>query len=110
MTTDTTQPPIQTPPAPDSNIALRVVVHGFVQGVNYRRWLQGEARERGVYGWTRNLSDGTVEALFYGDARTVDDLVRAARHGPAMARVDRVHSEPAEYDGIIEDFRIETSV
>lgn len=99
-----------TPPPPHPPMAVRILVFGFVQGVNYRRWLQGEARERGVAGWARNLSDGSVEALLYGDPHQVDDLVRAARHGPLMARVDRVHSEPADYDGLVEDFRIEASV
>jgi acylphosphatase len=89
---------------------MRILVFGFVQGVNYRRWLQGEAKQRHIAGWTRNLSDGSVEALLYGDPRQVEDLIRACRHGPIMARVDRVHSEPADYDGLVEDFRIEASV
>jgi acylphosphatase len=88
---------------------VRVIVHGFVQGVNYRRWLQGEALTRGVHGWVRNRADGTVEAVLHGEFRAVDDLVRACRHGPDMARVDKVHSEPAAYDGL-EDFRVEDSV
>lgn len=93
---------------PTSVETVRVFVHGFVQGVAYRRWLQGEALERGLSGWVRNRADGTVEALVHGDARKVDDLIRACRHGPVMARVDRVVTEPAEYDGI-EGFRIENS-
>ena len=104
----TTTPP-HTPPT-DNKTAVRIIVSGFVQGVNYRRWLQGEAREREVFGWARNLSDGTVEAILYGDPHQVDDLVRACRHGPMMARVDKVQSEPADYDGLVEDFRIEVSV
>ena len=91
-------------------IAMRVFIHGFVQGVNYRRWLQGEALSRDVYGWVRNREDGTVEALLYGASHEVDDLIRACRHGPSLARVDSLHSEPAEYDGLVEDFRIETTV
>ncbi len=91
-------------------IAMRVFIHGFVQGVNYRRWLQGEALSRDVYGWVRNREDGTVEALLYGTPHDVDDLIRACRHGPSLARVDSLHSEPAEYDGLVEDFRIETTV
>lgn len=91
-------------------IAVRVFVYGLVQGVNYRRWLQGEALERGIHGWVRNRQDGSVEALLYGDSHVVEDLVRACRHGPMNARIDRVHSEPADYDGIIEDFRVEATV
>jgi len=94
---------------PRAVTTVRVFVHGFVQGVSYRRWLQGEALERGLSGWVRNRAEGTVEALIHGDAKKVDDLVRACRHGPALARVDRVVSEPAEYDGI-EGFRVESSV
>jgi acylphosphatase len=90
-------------------VTMRIVVCGFVQGVSYRRWLQGEALSRDISGWVRNRSDGTVEALLHGDARVVDDLIRAARHGPVLARVDKLHSEPAQYDGI-GGFRIETTV
>ena len=88
---------------------IRIFAHGFVQGVNYRRWLQGEALERDVCGWVRNRADGSVEAILHGDPHHVDDLVRACRHGPIMARVDKLHSEPAEYDGI-ESFRVEASL
>jgi acylphosphatase len=88
---------------------VRVFVYGLVQGVNYRRWLQGEALSRNVHGWVRNRADGTVEAILHGDFKAVDDLVRACRHGPISARVDRVHSEPAEYDGT-PGFRIEDTL
>ena len=88
---------------------IRIVVHGLVQGVNYRRWLQSRAEERSVHGWVRNRSDGTVEALLHGPADAVDDLIRAARHGPDFARVDSLHSEPATYDGP-EGFVVEKSV
>lgn len=88
---------------------IRVFVHGFVQGVSYRRWLQSQALDRGIYGWVRNRTDGSVEALLHGDAHAVDDMVRACRHGPDLARVDKLHSEPAQYDGI-QDFRIEQTV
>lgn len=109
-TTQIPEPPIPELPAGIPKLAMRLLVYGFVQGVSYRRWLQGEALTRGLCGWARNRSDGTVEALVYGDPRQVEDLIRAARHGPLMARVDRVHAEPAEYDGLIEDFRIEATV
>jgi acylphosphatase len=94
---------------PKATETLRVFVYGLVQGVNYRRWLQGEALEREVSGWVRNRKDGTVEAILSGDPKAVDDLVRACRHGPMSARVDRLHSEPAEYDGT-PGFRIEDTL
>ena len=98
---------MNTQPAPIETV--RVIVYGFVQGVSFRRWVQAQAEERELFGWVRNRSDGSVEALFHGEARQVDDMVRACNHGPALARVDKMHSEPAEYDGT-EEFRIEHTV
>ena len=98
-----------TPRVPAATDTVRVFVHGFVQGVSYRRWLQEEALNRALSGWVRNRADGSVEALIHGDAKLVGDLVRALRHGPLMARVDKVHTEPADYDGL-ENFRIEQTV
>lgn len=98
-TPDQHQPPIDT---------VRVFISGFVQGVSFRRWVEGEALSRDINGWVRNLRDGRVEAIFHGEARAVSDLVRACRHGPALARVDSVHSEPAVYDGL-PGFRIAES-
>lgn len=87
---------------------VRVFIAGFVQGVNFRRWVQSEAESRNINGWVRNRQDGRVEAIFSGEARAVSDLLRACRHGPELARVDEVHSEPAVYDGL-EGFRIAES-
>lgn len=105
-----------TPDSPDTGLSpptaptdtVRVFISGFVQGVSFRRWVEGEALSRDINGWVRNLRDGRVEAIFHGEARAVSDLVRACRHGPALARVDGVHSEPAVYDGL-PGFRIADS-
>ena len=87
-------------------LSVRLVISGRVQAVAYRAWTVQEARRRGLAGWVRNRRDGTVEALLHGESRAIDDLTRACRHGPALARVDKVHAEPAEWDGA-EGFRIE---
>ena len=43
-----------------------VRAHGRVQGVFFRDSVRREADRRGVAGWARNCSDGTVEAVFEG--------------------------------------------
>ena len=50
----------------DVRRAVRVVISGRVQGVGYRDWTRREAVSRGLSGWVRNRSDGTVEALLRG--------------------------------------------
>lgn len=66
-----------------------------MQGVGFRASLADEARLRGLAGWVRNRSDGTVEALVHGDAQELDALLVWARRGPRAARVDRVEVEEA---------------
>ncbi|HET9115364.1 MAG TPA: acylphosphatase [Gaiellaceae bacterium] len=68
----------------------RVVVHGFVQGVGFRFAVQRAAATRGVAGWVRNATDGTVEAVFEGAPEDVDALVDFCRRGPRGAAVERV--------------------
>jgi acylphosphatase len=68
-----------------------------VQGVGFRYYTQREARRRGVHGWVRNRSDGTVEAMFQGSQEAVDGLVAWARTGPPSARV--TDFEVSEGDG-----------
>lgn len=77
---------------------LRVVVHGFVQGVGFRFAVERAARSHGVSGWVRNRPDGAVEAVFEGERADVEALVDLCRRGPRGAAVDRVDvtSEVAE--------------
>ena len=69
---------------------LRVVVHGFVQGVGFRFAVERAARSRGVSGWVRNRPDGAVEAVFEGERADVEALVDLCRRGPGGSVVDRV--------------------
>jgi acylphosphatase len=78
----------------------RVVVHGFVQGVGFRYAVERAARTRRVAGWVRNRPDGTVEAVFEGQAGDVEALVDFCRRGPRGADVDRVEVAPESAEGL----------
>lgn len=69
---------------------LHLVVSGLVQGVGYRHSTYRKAIELGLRGWVRNLPDGDVEAVFQGDRARIERMLAWCRHGPALARVDRV--------------------
>ena len=70
-----------------------VRIRGKVQGVWYRAWTVEEATRRGLRGWVRNRRDGSVEALFAGDSRLIEEMISACRVGPPLARVDSISSE-----------------
>ena len=77
-------------------IAKRLRIEGLVQGVGYRAWMVRKAETLGVAGWVRNRSDGAVEALVYGDAASVEELLRNCRVGPLAASVTLIHEDFAE--------------
>jgi acylphosphatase len=69
-----------------------------VQGVFFRVTCAREASAAGVTGWVRNLPDGSVEAVFEGEAPGVEAMTGWCRHGPSGAQVDgvEVFDEPPE--------------
>jgi acylphosphatase len=77
-----------------------VTVYGFVQGVGFRFAVERAARSRGVSGWVRNRPDGTVDAVFEGEADDVEALVDCCRKGPRGAQVDRVDVVPESPEGL----------
>ena len=70
--------------------ARRVVISGRVQGVGYRAWTVAAARRFDLQGWVRNVSNGTVEAVFAGEEDDVVAMIEACKKGPPAARVESV--------------------
>ena len=81
-------------------VARHVMITGRVQGVFFRAWAQGHARELGVSGWIRNCADGSVEAHLEGDENAVDRMIDRMRSGPSNARVEDVAVDDAELEGL----------
>jgi acylphosphatase len=79
--------------------AVRVRITGLVQGVGYRAWTEQEAIARGLRGWVRNRTDGSVEALIAGPESAVDEMLVAFRAGPRMAGVENVVVTPESDPG-----------
>ena len=53
-----------------------------------RAFVEHEALRRHIAGWVRNRRDGTVEAVFAGEAEAVEAMIASCRIGPRAARVD----------------------
>lgn len=70
--------------------AVHVIVHGHVQGVGFRAFVELEATMLDLSGWVRNVRDGSVEAVFSGDADAIEDMLAACRRGPPGSRVVEV--------------------
>ncbi len=68
-----------------------VRVHGRVQGVGFRYFVQRAARERKLSGYVRNESDGSVVLEAQGLESVLEDLVQEVQFGPSSAHVEKVH-------------------
>lgn len=73
-----------------SVVRAAVIIHGQVQGVFYRQSTLEMARKEGLSGWVKNCPDGTVAAVFEGEADLVQTALEWCRQGPPAARVSHV--------------------
>jgi acylphosphatase len=89
-----------------SNLRVRLIVQGRVQGVWFRDSTHREALSLGVFGWVRNRPDGTVEVQAEGPEDKVWKLVSWCRRGPPGAAVTRVHETIEEWEGEFTSFDI----
>lgn len=71
-------------------------VEGRVQGVWFRESTRREAVPLGITGYAKNMADGSVEVLAFGDPSALDRLADWLGRGPPLASVSRVQSTPTE--------------
>ena len=83
------------------SVIRHIIVHGRVQGVGFRAFVEVEALTRGLEGWVRNRSDGSVEAVFAGEEDAVAAMIEACQRGPSFgARVDVLHQRDSDGDDL----------
>lgn len=87
-------------------VRAHVFVRGKVQGVYFRQNTKETASKHGLTGWVCNLPDGRVEAVFEGDATSVDKVLDWCRKGPPRAEVQDVSVKFEKYSGEFSDFTI----
>jgi acylphosphatase len=80
---------------PPETLARRFVIHGRVQGVGFRYFVQNEAEQLGLDGYVKNRADGTVEVCASGGSEQIEKLRRRIAQGPRWSRVDRVDESDA---------------
>ncbi|MEW5995981.1 MAG: acylphosphatase [Candidatus Micrarchaeota archaeon] len=72
-------------------LRAHLLVHGDVQGVNYRWLVQSAARELGLRGWVKNLPGGDVEILCESDTeKAYREFLERISVNDAMRRVEKI--------------------
>jgi len=66
------------------------LIEGRVQGVLFRESTRREAQPLGITGYAQNMADGSLQVLACGEKAALDRMAQWLKHGPPMARVDRL--------------------
>lgn len=75
---------------PKPEARLHAVVHGIVQGVNFRYYTVGTAQRLGLTGWVVNRWNGTVETVAEGSREALDKFLAFLQRGSPSSAVERV--------------------
>ncbi len=100
----------QRKPEMEERVRLHAIVHGIVQGVNFRYYTRMRAQALGLSGWVANRADGTVEVVAEGPRPAVESLLDFLREGPPAARVDYVETRWERPTGEFRGFHIRYEV
>ncbi len=89
-----------------SEVRLQAIVHGRVQGVNFRYYTRRRACELGLTGYVRNLWDRTVEVVVEGRRTEVQALQAFLNVGPRSAAVTQVETSWPAPTGEFDRFEV----
>ncbi|MEK6528573.1 MAG: acylphosphatase [Nitrospirota bacterium] len=88
------------------NSRVHLIIKGYVQGVFFRASTRDMAQSIGLTGWVKNLSGGSVEAVFEGPKDLLKEAIKWCHKGPAGASVAAVDEEWGEHTGEFKRFDI----
>ncbi len=72
---------------------LHAVVHGYVQGVNFRYYTVRTAQRLGLTGWVANRWDHTVETVAEGEHKALEEFQTFLHRGSPSSTVQQVEVE-----------------
>ena len=86
--------------------SLLAIVHGRVQGVFYRAYVEELAERLNLTGYVSNRPGGAVEVVAEGEKQKLEKMVEYLKIGPPAARVKEVLATWGEYSGDFSSFRV----
>jgi len=87
--------------------AKHIIVHGRVQGVGFRYFVQNIGKRLGLVGNVSNSPDSTVDIVVEGEAGKITDLIKQVEKGPSLGRVQRIDVLDIPVQGKYGSFLIE---
>jgi len=79
------------------NKAIKLTIHGKVQGVGYRCWFEQQALALELKGYVKNLDSGEVEAVIVGTEHQLHAIIERSYTGPSRAEVSKIIQSEFEH-------------
>ena len=86
--------------------AAKITVHGLVQGVGFRWFVEREANKLNLNGYVKNLPNGDVETEVEGDKGLIEELIKMLKIGNQTSHVTGVNVEWQEFTNKYSSFNI----
>lgn len=86
--------------------AFTATIHGRVQGVGFRFYVQNKAISLNVTGWTRNSPEGTVEILANGSLNNLEQFMHHIKTGSVGSQVEKVDFQWFQTEKALKTFEI----
>jgi len=87
---------------------LELNIRGAVQGVGFRYTVRQQALKLGLFGWVKNLPDGSVAVVAEGQRERLQKFLDWCYTGVGSSRVDGIDAVWEEATGVYEDFNMHT--
>ena len=83
-----------------------IKITGIVTGVGFRWWLKTKADERSVYGWAKNTRKNEVEAVFFGNEKDINNIIKLCQSGPSLSEVENIEIKDYQDKYVEKSFKI----
>ena len=77
---------------------VHLIIKGIVQGINFRYNTKRKAESLGLTGWIKNNPDNSVEAVFEGPDKLIEEIIEFCKKGTIGSRVTdvKITQEPVK--------------
>lgn len=88
------------------SLTYEIIADGRVQGVGYRRFCLQMAKNCGITGYVRNLTDGSVKIIAQGEPSDLNLFLEFLKKGPVFAEILSFKAERLTAATVYKEFSI----
>jgi acylphosphatase len=88
---------------------IHCVAKGRVQRVGYRDFVEQYASEHGLFGWVKNLEDGSVALVLQGMPEELKACIEMLNQGSLLAKVEGLSIDWRTPVKLFDEFKVISS-